>query len=209
MSWKWRYKNLFKTSNPNLIITAIQSFPNLYNTIEKNVELFKTKELQSDSKLLEIMSLHGLLVEGNGFIPLYFEDDCPKLSKLRNLKPKDERKYDWFWCICYVYPGYEGLGKGVSKINLPKHQRFCELLEYSIKELDGRYCEFLFNWSIKTYISEQTRNFNEVERYNHYKLGSEVLFDWRYDKIKSEGLEFIDNMYSRNIYELMFNILRK
>lgn len=204
--WSRRYR-IYKTDNPQLIITAVQSYPNMINTLDKAVKFFKTNELQSDSKLLEIVSLHGLLRSGCNFTVLHLADTCPKLNNLKNVGDS------WFWCIGYINPAYNveyrSLNSTISKINEPSHARYYELLEYSINNLDGKYCQFLFDRCIINYISEQTRHFTDEDNHIKYRLGTRVSYDWSEDKICKEGLQFIDNMYLRNIYELMFNTLTK
>ena len=46
--WKSRYKSIYKTDDPQLVITAVQSFPNIYDTLEKNIDYYNIKKLKED-----------------------------------------------------------------------------------------------------------------------------------------------------------------
>ena len=102
MSWRNRYK-IYKTSDPRLVITAVCSFPNIYDTLEKCIEYYKIKRIQEDLIFREIYSDYEFQ-HGCDFIPIYFEDECPKLQKLAKLKDLGK---GWFWCIGLLPKGFK------------------------------------------------------------------------------------------------------
>ena len=201
--WKSRYKNLFKTSNPNLIITGVKSFPNIIDTVEKAIVDYKVKEFQKDPLLLEIESLFWL-ENGRDFIPLYFEDDCPKL---KNLKPFKEK--GMFWCVGYINPAVTSRNAWGRSITLPTHDRFKDLLEYAVKTNNNCW-KYLFEQCITQYVYEKTKNWADVQKQRRFKFicntGLHVM-NASVNKYPTPDMcmPFIENMYKRDIYEFIFN----
>ena len=205
MSWKSRYKNVYKTSNPRLVITAVSSFPNIYDTVEKCIEYYRVKELQKDPNLLFIESLYELF-HGRDFIPLYFEDDCPKLKKLRT----DHLSKGMFWCVGYVNSSLTKSTEYSSTITTPSHTKYLELLKYSLDFLDGYLWEFLFEECVQKYVYEKTKDWTDLQKSRKFQLicNSNLIFlrhTAEYHPDKSKCLEFIEGLYERNIYEIMVN----
>ena len=203
MSWKSRYKNVYKTSNPRLVITAVSSFPNIYDTVEKCIEYYRVKELQKDPNLLFIESLYELF-HGRDFIPLYFEDDCPKLKKLRT----DHLSKGMFWCIAYINPCLRKEWGG--KIETPSFTKYLELFKYSLDFLNGYLWEFLFENCVEKYIYEQTENWTDYQKSRRFQLICNSSLNFlrhtaEYHPDKNKCLEFIENLYERNIYEIIVN----
>jgi hypothetical protein len=204
MSWRLRYKNIYKTSHPCYVIAAVSSFPNLYDTLEKNIEYYDVKNLQSNPMELQIQSLFYLLEGGRDFIPIYFSDDVPKLEKLDTSRLSK----GMFWCIGYRNPVLM-LSNSHRELVLPTHREFKELLEYSLDHMNGRYCEFLFKYCIDQYVYKETENWTELQKSRRFKLICNTTLNFlnikreKYDK--NEVLEFIDNMYKRDIYEFIVN----
>lgn len=200
--WKNRYK-IYRTLKPEFIITAVKSFPNIVDTVDKAISYYKVKELQSDETLLNIYSLYNLF-DGRDFIPLYFEDDVPKLKKLKPISP------GMFWCIGYMSP-YLKLqdNKYTREMQIPSHIELKEFLVYAFsKKLDDIYIRFLFDMCIHKYIYEQTTSyFTQNQKHRLFQLiqNTKMYFPYNDKYNLNDCIDFIEAMYTRNIYEFIFN----
>ena len=201
--WKTRYRNIYKTSNPNLIITAVQCFPNIVYTLDKAISYYKVKELQQDPTYLEIEALYNVHDSGRDFIPLYFEDDCPKLGRLKDLGK------GWFWCIGYRSPHLE-IGEYSRKLNLPNQAVYRTLMQYSFQKLQGLHSIYLFENCVRQYVCQHFENATEFQNKKLFKAMSNSKLRMLYNVLERElkyevCWEFVSEMYNRDIYEFIFN----
>lgn len=198
MSWKSIYKNIYKTSNPNLFISAVSSFPNIVDTVEKAIIDYDVKKLQKDSTYLKLEALYQLL-NGRNIIPLYFEDDCPKLKRLPTLEK------GMFWCILYKSEYYTKKSKYSSQISMPSYIELKQLLTYSENNLEKKYNYFLFPHIVKQYIYDNSKNWSDIEKSRRFQLiENSTLLNIDYDTTYNEMVDYIKNMESMNIYEFIF-----
>lgn len=203
--WRTRYKNKFKTSNPRLIITAVQSFPNMTDTVEKAIIEYNVKALQKDPVLLEITSLFWM-DHGCNFIPLYFQDDCPKLAKLPKLEAKS-----MFWCVGYQHEAYYRISEHASRITHPGHKKYRELLEYTLdKDVNSSVWQYLFKSAVDQYVNEQTKDWTPEQKSRRFKFicNTDLKFlrvSVDYQPDRGSAMKFLDDMYTRDIYEFIFN----
>lgn len=198
MSWKSIYKNIYKTSNPNLFISAVCSFPNIIDTVEKAIVDYNVKALQKDNIHLKLEALYQLY-NGRNYIPLYFEDDCPKLKRLPNLTK------GMFWCILYKSEYYTKKNTFSSILSLPSFDELVELLTYSENNLKSIYNYFLFKHLVKQYIYENTKDFTDKEKHRRFCIiENSSLVNIDYDISYNEMIDYITKMKSMNIYEFMF-----
>jgi len=198
MSWKSIYKNVYKTSNPNLFISAVCSFPNIVDTVEKAIVDYEVKQLQKDPIHLKLQALYNIY-NGRRYTPLYFEDDC---SKLKNL-PYINKGY--FWCILYKSEYLTIKSQHSSQISRPSYEELLELLDYSHNNLKGKYNQFLFHHIINSYIYSKTEFFNEKEKSRRFQLiENSSLIGINHKTTYEEMKEYIKNMNLMNIYEFIF-----
>ncbi len=194
--WLNRYK-IYKTRNPELIITCVRSFPNLVYTIDKAKKYYKIDILKDNIELFNIYSLYNLIDGGVNFLPICFEDECIKLQNLKNVVNPGK---GWFWCIGRMSP-YLIQDTYIREIKLPDHITLKKMLIYSIDKVEDTITEFLFNLCVKKFIYENTDNFDSAQCQTRFKLIENT-------KLKTNSkhyLEFIHEMENRNIYEFMFN----
>lgn len=207
--WKQRYNKIFKTSKPNLVITSVCAFPNLQDTLEKAVEYYGVKQLQKDQTLLEIKAdFH--CNHGCDFIPLYFQDDIPKLAKLEKINPRGK---GFFWCIAYQSPNLIRHSEFSSTYNMPSHKQYKVWLEYWInKHYKGQHdsiANFLFRQCVKAYVYEQSNNFSEELKDRRFDVIANCNLRFKPTENAKDMLDFIDKMYITNWYEFVFKEFKK
>lgn len=204
--WKTRYKNTYKTSNPNLIITAVCAFPNIQDSLEKAIEYYGVKDLQKDQMLLEIKADYGYH-NGRYFIPLYFSDDIPKLGKLKDLGK------GFFWCIGYQSPNVIRNSEYSSTYSMPSHKQYKIWLEYWIHtRYIGQYdsiANFLFEQCIKAYVYENSKEFDEELKHRRFDVIANHNLRFKPTENSQDMLKFIDKMYITNWYEFVFKEFKK
>lgn len=202
MSWGGRYK-IYKTSNPNLIITAVCAFPNVYNTLEKVIDYYGVKALQKDPLLLDIHSEYEH-ASGRSFIPLYFADDCPKLARLQELTPVGK---SFFWCIAYTNPHVETIRRDAAFMyRQPSHQWFKTRFLYWLENFHfegSNITTHLFRSTVDTWMYEQTAHFSDKEKSRRFQLtaNSYLVHECKEPK---DYIDFVDQMYKTDIYRFMF-----
>lgn len=208
--WKSRYNNSYKTSDPNLIITSVCSFPNLIDTIEKAVEYYNVKEFQKDKTLLDIIS-EFWFHNGNDFIPLYFADDIPKLNKLQELKPINK---GFFWCICYQNPYFNPVKHSYSS---PSHKQYREWLEYWMDNYHKEHSSItshLFKQCVYTWIYENSKDFSESMKSRRFDMIANKRLEVQsgsYDTMlstKEQMINYIEEMYNTNLFEFIFKAFK-
>lgn len=202
--WNRVYDKVYKTSDSDLIITAVCSFPNINDTLEKVIEFYKVKQLQQSKKYLEIMSdfEHE---NGRYFVPLYFEDQVPKLAKLQKLKPIGK---GWFWCVGYKNPNLTIKGKHACSFLTPPYKWYKSRLKIWLKEYHTEYSSVtshLFKQAIKMWIYENTKDFSGKEKNRRFKLieNSNLSID-EYKFSPEDYLIYLRAMEQANVYEFMF-----
>lgn len=219
MSWKTRYKNIYSTSDKNLIITAVQSFPNLYDTVEKSNEYYEIENVNKDLLYRDLLSFYYLM-NGNDFIPIAFEDKCPRLKNLANINPIGK---SFFWCIGYISPyltnGISGIrGTNGKKISIPDFEILVNWLDYHIKnyvsDKHSTINQFLFKQALIKYVNE----YLEKNIITKNKIDNGRLFDLIYNKktvinfnneLKVEHwVEYLQDLTYRDIYEIIVNDFR-
>jgi len=219
MSWKVRYKNIYSTNDKNLLITAVQSFPNLYDTVEKCNEYYEIEKVNNDLLYRDLLSFYHLM-NGNDFIPISFEDRCPKLKNLSNINPVGK---SFFWCIGYISPyllnGIEGIrGNCGKKISLPDFEILINWLDYHIKNYvsdeHSTINRFLFKQSLIKYVNE----YLDKNIITKNRIGNDRLFDLIYNKktiidfdrdLKTDyWVEYLQDLTYRDIYEIIVNDFR-
>lgn len=213
--WRERYVKEFKYSQPNMFITAVCAFPNMHDTVDKVKEYYQVEENQKDPIRMEICAL-GNINAGRNFIPLYFEDQEPKLLDFKIAEDFGYKK-GWFWCVAYRSPCYiqhyskSGEETGAS-INYPKHKVWREYLEHSLSNLNGYCSEFLFTEAVMHWIYEQTAHWGQRDKSRRFQLIQNTSLECLscnqfcfYKLEKERYIEFLDNMYERDIYEFIFH----
>ena len=201
--WRTRGK-IYKTRNPNLIITQVCNFPNINDTLEKNIKHYNLEKIQKDDTYRDIIAHCELAYGGCDFIVYALQDTVPKLA---NLKPHGK---GWFWCIGYVSPTLQNaanaLNKPSKRINQPNFNGLYEWLKY-YKDNHGDsyhyiYGQKLFLDALHLYIYDNKpeqvdshRIFNLIQRSNFVK-NFETL---------TEALEHLDNLPNRDWYEIIVN----
>lgn len=206
--WKTRYKNTYKTSKPNLIITAVCSFPNLVDTLEKAIPYYKVKELQNDSKFLDIMS-DFYFNNGCDFLPLYFEDDVPKLAKLQKLNPLGK---GYFWCIGYQCP-YLFENKNRREYIGPSYTQYRESLAYWLENFHttgSGVTSFLFEKCVTSWVYENSKDLPEIYSSRRFQVVANKQIRMQDDKPycnfleKNQYTDYLDKMEVTNWYEFIF-----
>lgn len=204
--WKNIYKNIYKTSNPDLFITSVCAFPNIHTTIEKVNEYYDIDKIHNDPLYLNIYSDY-CFDAGRKYIPVCFEDKLPKLSKLKASNPIGK---GFFWCVVYKNPSYD------SKkwtYNTPSHAWYREMLEHWLNNYHVEHSSItkhLFEQSVKTWVYENSKNLNEHEKHRRFKFieNSRLVFlDRMGDQpqlTKEDYLGYLDDMYKTNWYEFVF-----
>lgn len=199
--YKLRSKHIFKTRNPNLVISAIQFFPNINNTVEKMVAVNNTVALRNDPMLLHITAIYTQFNHGEEFVPIHFIDTCPKLEKFQ----KYITTKSMFACIGYRYTGYP-LSHEKSPIIVPTYLEYKKYLSYLCDSSDELMWKWFFVECVKQYIYEKTKHLSEELRHRRFYVieNKKMPIIWSNNFSKKDSLDFIDNMHNRNIYELMF-----
>lgn len=203
--WKTRYKHQYKTTDPNLIITAVCSFPNMIDTLEKAIVDYKVKELQKDSTYLQIESDYWFH-HGRNFLPLYFEDDVPKLAKLQKVNPLGK---GYFWCIGYRNPNFTEIHySGSGRFNPPPFQQYEEWLRYWLKTYyagkhDG-IAKHLFEQCVRRFVFSKSKDLPERLQSRTFDLVSNKNLVFDYPEDPNDYLKFLDEMYVMNWYEFVF-----
>lgn len=202
--WNRRYRKIYKTSDENLIITAVCSFPNINDTLEKAIDYYRVKELQKSPKYLEIMSDYQQH-DGRFFIPIYFEDQVPKLAKLQKLNPIGK---GWFWCIGYKNSNVTRGRNDCNTYYSPSYKWYKSRLKIWLKEYytpHSSVTSHLFHQAIKMWIYENTEHFSDEEKNRRFKLieNSNLSID-EYHLSPEDYLIYLCAMENSNIYEFMF-----
>ena len=141
---------MYRTNDPNLIISAVQYFPKMNNSVEKISQFIGTEKFAKDLKLTEIVATYENYYGGHDFVPIHFANTCPKLEKLQKyIKTKN-----MFVCIGYISLVY------------PSHVKFKEYVEYYPFDIDSNIWKWLFKQCILSYIHEQTSNW-DIETKEH------------------------------------------
>jgi len=204
--WKNIYKKIYKTSNPNLFITAVCAFPNIHTNVEKVNDYYEIEKIQNDPLYLSIYSDYCFSV-GRNYIPVCFEDRLPKLAKLQALKPIEK---GFFWCVVYKSPFYDSNN---NTYNTPSNKWYREMLEHWLNNYHVEHSSItnhLFEQSVQTWIYENSKEFNEHEKHRRFKFienSTLVFLDRKGDQpklTKEDYLEYLDNMYKTNWYEFVF-----
>jgi hypothetical protein len=204
--YRFIHEKVYKTSDPELFIIAVKSWSRVI-TVADAIKEYNVIENQKHPARLKIN--HLLNLEGNSiqrFIPLYFENDVPKL---KNLPKLDE---GFIWCIAHKNPFITKWVDGHARqITPPPHKEYLRLLKYSLEELNNYGAEHLFEKVVQSHVIKKTDFFDDLQKSQRFKMifntTLKVLYPRKYeDKIKPEQyLDFIEKMYDRNIYEFMFN----
>ena len=204
------YQYTYKTSNPNLRIACVTAFPNIQDTLEKVIEYYEVKKLQRDPLLLDIYSDY-YSQHGNRFIPLYFEDDCPKLAKLEAVNPRGKGS---FWCIGYFCPHVTQTSQHTSKYDMPSHEWYRNRLDHWMDNYHEKYSsitKFLFKCAVKKWIYDETENFSDEMKSRRFQLienssfrPSLSIIENDHFQTKKGMFDFLDEMYKTNIYEFIY-----
>lgn len=199
--YKSRNKHIFKTHNPNLVIGAVRAFPNFDNTIERMVETFNVVALRNDPMLLEITALYQRFEHGQEFVPIHFADTCPKLEKFQKYITTESM----FACVAYRYKGYP-LDYERGPVILPTYDEYKKYLIYLCESTDDIMWKWFFEQCVRKYIYDNTAWFSESLMTRRFKVMENTTMPILYSKIfdKEYALSFIEDMYTRNIYELIF-----
>lgn len=190
-----RYKNIYRTNNPNLVISAVQYFPKMNNSVEKISQFIGTEKYANNLKLAEIVATYENYYGGHDFVPIHFANTCPKLEKLQ----KYIKTENMFVCIGYISLVY------------PSHIKFKEYVEYYPFDIDSTIWKWLFKQCILSYIHEQTSNWDIETKEHLFNLVGNSYIKFLSDKslTKEKAMQFINNMYDRNIYEFIINEIRQ
>lgn len=207
--WKSRYK-LYMCEDPNLVITAVCSFPNIDDTIEKCNDVYGIEKLINDPIYRDMTAYLNCVSGGNDFTPIAFSDRVPKLERLQELTPVGK---SYFWCIGYVTPYLKGGNRSLLKpsrtLHQPTYETFLNWLEHRINNYnDSQSCSYncrLFENALRAYIGENTGDIvNSSRRFN-------LIYNNHIPLLNNRGLttkdwvEHLKNLPNRNIYEIMVN----
>ena len=213
--WKSRYIRRYKTSDPNLIITAVCAFPNIQNTLEKAKEYYEIDKTSKDEKYRDILAYYHLVHGGNEFIPIALSDTVPKLEKLQKLTPIDK---SYFWCIAYVSPCLEGaadsVGKQSNSIKSPSYDVLLDWLKHFVTNYDSsEYSSVsrkLFNDALRKYINDYApsklhyhRKFDMI-----YNNSTFIEFTENRNLTPNDWVAHLENLLNRDIYEIITNDFR-
>lgn len=213
--WSFRNNNVYKTSNDKYVITAVCSFPNINDTLEKVVDYYRVKTMQKDKKYLEIMSEY-YFYNGANFLPLYFEDDCPKLKKLQALQPKGK---GWFWCIGYTHDNYWFSEKRIGTFKLKTFEEIYDMFVYWLENYHFEYSsitKWFFEQCVKLYVYKTSpdfdnllnkRRFDVIENKSLRCITKYIQNDYKEIDVKEKAdyIQFIEKMKTRNWYEFVFS----
>jgi hypothetical protein len=207
--WHFRGK-IFLTKDPNYIITNVCYFPNINTTYQLYKEDNQVGVIQKDEKYRELMAYYELVSGGHNFIPIYLEDDCPKLGELQKKYPL---KRSFYWCIGYVSSylenGSKSLLQGGHKVNEPSLETLLDWLEYySSNYVDSIHScvnQLFANNYLRQYIYLKTKDDEKLSN-RRFKLiyNCSTVFDDRELTIK-DWINHLKNLSNRDIYEILVN----
>lgn len=177
-----------------MIITAVCNFPNINDTLEKNVEYYLLDLIRKDNEFLRLYSFYNLR-NGCEFIPVELADSCPKLNKLQELNPIGK---GWFWCIGYV--------SEFKDQSVPFYQLFSWLKHYldNYHSNGSSITAFLFEQCIISYIYEHIPEGVNVRRLFDVVMNKKHIWTGKYDMSKEDYIKVIEDMPLMNWYELIF-----
>lgn len=211
--WKQIYKKRYKTSFSNREIICVCSYPNMVDTIDKAVEFYGVKKLQSDQNYLDIMS-EFWFHNGRDIIPLYFSDDHPKLENLQLINPVGK---GFFWCIGYVSPNYD---RKNHKYHMPSFEWFKERLYYWLDNYfspDSSVTSFLFEYCIKAWVYKNSPSDTEEFKSRRFDVveNKRIVALWPLTQKHQERIhapeqfkQYIENMEKTNWYEFVFHAFK-
>ncbi len=188
MSWNSQYKNKYKCKDPNLIITAVQAFPNMVNTVEKCNEFYKIDLVSKDLFYREIYAYLQYRHAGRDFIPIAFEDKVPKLKKLKNIGNS------YFWCIAYKsdnrYIDYS------TAIKYLKHYSSYH------NDISNVFNQNLVADALRAYVRENGKDLNYDRKFNLIYNNNITIIK---DNTVEDWIKHLEDLPNRNIYEIIFN----
>jgi hypothetical protein len=206
--WKNRYK-IYKTSDPNLLITAVRAFPNIEDTIEKANKYYEIDAVAKDEKYREIYAYMNLLHWGRDFIPIAFADRIPKLQKLQNLNPIDK---SYFWCVGYVSPYLKGGAASINKparsIDLPSFDTMLDWFKYHVKNYNSASSSIntnLFEDALRKYISENSPEKLDPSRRFNLMYNNATIISFNRDMKTEDMINHLENLKNRDFYEILVN----
>lgn len=207
--YRTRYYRIFKTKDPSLVICGVYAaLPKIHTTLNSVKQYYEVEQLQKDSIYLELMTEYHTY-NGCDFIPLYFEDQCEKLKRLPKIE--DNLNGKLYWCICKKSKNYIKNGEYTSKYNMPNSIWFRNMLEYFVNNYEYEHKSitgYLVNNLIKQYIYENTKHFSDKQKQRRFQLIENSYLNKEF-KCKEDYLNLYNEIYKKDIYELMFNYFRK
>lgn len=209
MSWKNRYK-IYKTSDPNLLITAVCSFPNIYDTIEKVNEYYDIEKIQNSELYKEIYAYYNLVHSGRDFIPVAFADRIPKLNNLQRVNPLGK---GYFWCVGYVSKsligGASSINKHAKSITTPNFETLLSWLKYHSENISNSTSSnvnrALFNDALRKYIIENNPAKLDGSRRFDLIYNCNTIADINRDLTTADWVAHLEGLKNRNLYEIIVN----
>ena len=201
---------IFTTKDPNLIITAVQYFPNINTDYKIYQENNNVKQIQEDLIYRELMAYYYLVHGGRDFIPLYFEDKCPKLAILQNKYPLQK---SMFWCIGYVSNSLQNTSKALLRpsksINTPDLNTLLAWLKYYCKNysdnIGSGINRALAEDYLRKYVIDNSKDIVDYSRRFSLIYNCSTIFTINRDYTVNDWINHLENLPNRSIYEIMIN----
>jgi hypothetical protein len=206
--WHTR-KQIYLTSNPNFLITAVQYFPNINKTVEDYKENNNIALIQKDEKYRDILAYYHMRHTGRDFIPLYFGDDNPKLGKLDKLYPQG---HSFFWCIGYVSDYVENKAKALllpsKRISTPRFNVLLDWLEYHSTNFNDSVSsninKKLAEDCLRRWVTDHSEGKVESDRLFKLIYNCSTIFD-REDLSVKDWIKHLETLPKRYFHEIIVN----
>lgn len=207
MTFKTYYKRWFKTRNSNIIIVAVRNFPNINDTLEKNVKYYDIKNLQEDHKYTEIISFINLM-NGCSFTPIIMGDTEPRLEKLNKYFNLGK---GYQWCIAYIpkqlREGANGIAGYKRTIDIPNSNTLINWAEYLHNKNSQKFsyvCKELLQYAIRQWIYENSPENVDPNRRFQFVQNSTFNIPDNFEDI----MKIIEEMKTKNWYQTIFEMFK-